>query len=185
MLQRGLPAEVIIEGVQAEVQTGFLRALLKLLPAVHLPAQKHFQVPQGQAEGIVQHHFIVPHLLERERRRIAKVVALPFYHAGRKVEIAEPKPGIAPGAVFAHQSLGSPLPETGVGHRAVPCIFIGTGIFVRETGAPDPAAQVAVRGKRISSQAVVRLVFRGHTAPHRTRHPDGFRMEDNNAGEGV
>ena len=58
-------------------------------------------------------------------------------------------------------------------------------ILVRETAVPDPAPQVAVRGQGIGREAVVRLIFGREGSADFAGGPDGFRMEDEDAGQGV
>ena len=99
--QGSLPTEVVIQRIEAEVETRFVRRLLEFLPAVLLPAEQELHVPATGMERIVRNDFIMPYLLEWQDGRVAIISPLPFDHARGQVEIAETEPRIAPGGIPA------------------------------------------------------------------------------------
>ena len=181
----GLVTQVVINGVKPEVQAGLVGALFELLPPVLLPAQDEFEVALPQMEGVVRHNFIVAHLLERKDRRIAEGVSLPFNHTGRQMEVAESETGVSPGTVAAQHAGSGTLTVAGIGHGAVQSVLIGVGIFVREAATHKPAFDVPVGCQGIGQQAVIGLIFRRNASAKLSGAPDGFRMENEDAGQGI
>ena len=153
--------DVIIQGIQKEVQAILVHGLIKLLPPVLLPANQGFQPAVTQAECIVQYGFIVVNLLERKARHIAdSSLFLSFNNARGKVIIAEFQTGESPAAIQAQHPRCRPFPKAGIGYPAIGLVAVCMGVLVGEAGIPDKPLMVAGCIQGIVYETIVALIFR-------------------------
>lgn len=182
--------DVVIDGLQFEIQFGFVRFFLEFLPTVLLVAHQRLDPPVTGDERVVQDGFIMPHLLEGEFQSVPRgafqnAVLVAFRHARGQVKITQCQAGETPFPVEAHSSGDGPFPELGAGNQTVRRIAVGMGIFVTETDVPDDAALVAPMVQAVGDQAAVALILTADSSRECPGSRVGFGVEDEDAGQGV
>ena len=145
---------VIIEGVELEIQLRLLFLLLKLLPAVLLVAHKGLDAALPYFNTIVQNSLVVVHLLERQFQGIARgafqdAAFVTFREAGSEVVITQRQARETPFFIESQARGEGPFAQLGSGHQTIGRIAVGVGIFVAETEVVHKAVHIAAVVKAV------------------------------------
>ena len=97
--------EIVIQGIQPEIEAANIGRFLKFLAAVLLPTYNRLQVSSADMDSVVGYHLEMAHLLEGKSWDITDSAAFEFtcervpfslYYAGSKVIITGTQTAVSP-----------------------------------------------------------------------------------------